>query len=214
MNTRREIMTGMGAAVLGGLGWTLWRALEGEPGLAPPDGPTRGRFPNTRLHTHEGREVRFYDDLIRGKVVAINLMYTGCEGICPMATRNLLKVQERLGARVGRDVFLYSITLQPEHDSPRSLRHYAQTQGVKPGWLFLTGAPADIETLRFRLGFSDPDPEVDGDKTTHTGMVRIGNDAYDRWTMAPALGGPDPILATINHVDSAVLHTRPGPLAA
>jgi protein SCO1/2 len=114
---------------------------------------------------------------------------------------------------VGRDVFLYSITLQPEHDSPRSLKSYAESQGVKPGWLFLTGAPADVEGLRYRLGFYDPDPVLDGDKTTHTGMVRIGNDAYDRWTMAPALGGPDSILATINHVDSAVRHTGSRALA-
>ena len=134
-------------------------------------------------------------------------MYADCEGICPMATENLLRVQELLGERAGRDVFMYSITLQPEHDSPDVLKHYAEMHGVKPGWLFLTGAPADVRALRYRLGFYDPDPRVDGDRETHTGMVRIGNDLYDRWTMAPSLGGPDPILATINHVDRAVVHT-------
>jgi hypothetical protein len=69
-----------------------------------------------------------------------------------------------------------------------------------PGWLFLTGAPDDIEELRYSLGFSDPDPLVDRDQTTHTGMLRIGNDAYQRWTMAPALAEPRQILGTINHV--------------
>lgn len=208
MNTRRRLLTGMGTALLGGLGWTLWRGLDVEPKQVPPDAPPTRQLPNTRLYTHEGREVRFYDDLIRGKVVAINLMYAECEGICPMATENLLRVQEMLGARAGRDVFMYSITLQPEQDSPAALKHYVEMHGVKPGWLFLTGAPADIRDLRYRLGFYDPDPGIDGDKETHTGMVRIGNDPYARWTMAASLGGPHPILATINHVDRAVVHTR------
>jgi protein SCO1/2 len=199
----------MGAAVIGGLGWTLWRGFGVEAEEARQGTGHTGRLPNTKLYTHEGREVRFYDDLVRGKVVAINLMYADCEGICPMATSNLLKVQELLGDRVGRDVFMYSITLQPEHDSPGSLKHYAEMHGVKPGWLFLTGAPSDVRSLRYRLGFYDPDPRVDGDKETHTGMVRIGNDLYDRWTMAPSLGGPATILATINHVDRSVVHTAP-----
>ena len=207
MNTRRNFLTGMGAAGLGGLGWTLWRGFGVEAQQARQDVPRTGPLPNTKLYTHEGREVRFYDDLVRGKLVAINCMYADCEGICPMATGNLLRVQEMLGDRAGRDVFMYSITLQPEHDSPDALKHYAKMHGVKPGWLFLTGAPADVRNLRYRLGFYDPNPLLDGDKATHTGMVRIGNDLYDRWTMAAALGGPDPILATINHVDRGVVHT-------
>ncbi len=209
MNTRRQLLTGMGAAALGGLGWAGWHALDTGSEQARPRDPGAGRFPNTKLYTHEGREVRFYDDLIHGKVVAVNLMYVLCGGICPLATRNLLGVQKMLGERAGRDVFLYSITLQPEHDSPRGLKRYAEAHGVKPGWLFLTGAPADVKDLRYRLGFYDPDPSVDGDVETHTGMVRIGNDRYDRWTMAPALSPPGQILATINHVDRLIVHAAP-----
>jgi protein SCO1/2 len=96
---------------------------------------------------------------------------------------------------------MYSITLQPEQDSPQDLKIYAAVRGVKPGWLFLTGQPADLRLIRYRLGFYDPDPTIDGDKATHTGAVRIGNDAYERWTMAPALSGPEHIVATVNHVD-------------
>jgi hypothetical protein len=129
------------------------------------------------------------------------MMYAECEGICPLATSNLVRVQVLLGKRVGRDVFLYSFTLQPELDTPQRLQEYAVMHGVKPGWLFLTGARADIERLRYRLGFFDPNPVVDGDKATHTGMVRIGNDGYDRWTSASALALPEQIVATIHHVD-------------
>ena len=79
--------------------------------------------------------------------------------------------------------------------------------GVKPGWLFLTGARADIQHLRYRLGFFDLNPVVDGDKATHTGMVRIGNDVYDRWTSSSTLAKPEQIVATIKHVDRSVVRT-------
>ena len=75
-------------------------------------------FPNVTLTTHEGKKVRFYDDLIKDKIVLINFMYVKCEGICPGTTANLLKVQKMLGDRVGRDIFMYSITLKPEEDTP------------------------------------------------------------------------------------------------
>ncbi|NQD91149.1 SCO family protein [Pseudomonas sp. CrR25] len=199
MNTRRELLLGIGTVGSLALGLQAW-------GNTPASGRVGGqsaadaRIPNTRLQTHEGKTVRFYDDLVRGKVVAVNMMYVSCAGICPTATANLRQVQKLLGHRAGREVFLYSLTLQPELDSPQVLREYVRQQGIEPGWLFLTGDPADVEQLRYSLGFADPDPLVDADKNTHTGMLRIGNDAYRRWTMAPALAAPRQILAVIDHV--------------
>ncbi|HET9395513.1 MAG TPA: SCO family protein, partial [Nitrospiraceae bacterium] len=96
-------------------------------------------YTNARLRTHEGREVRFYDDLIKGKIVTINFMYTQCEGVCPTSTMNLVKLQKALGDRVGRDIFFYSISLKPEEDDPAKLKQYVADHGVGPGWLFLTG---------------------------------------------------------------------------
>jgi protein SCO1 len=202
MHTRRALVAGLGVATLAGLAGAM-----AEPERARHSGTRAAALPNIPLLTHEGQTVRFYDDLIRGKVVAINMMYAECEGICPITTSNLARVQALLGARVGRDVFLYSLTLQPELDTPQRLQEYAAMHGVQPGWLFLTGARADLEQLRYRLGFFDPNPVVDGDKATHTGMVRIGNDVYDRWTSASALAAPEQIVATINHVDRSSRHT-------
>ena len=201
MNTRRDLVAGLGAAALG---WMAVRTAAAEPDGTRRGGARATAFPNVTLYTHEGKEVKFYDDLIRGKVVAINMMYAECEGICPIATSNLVRVQELLGERVGRDLFMYSLTLQPELDTPQRLKEYAEMHDVKPGWLFLTGARADIQHLRYCLGFFDLNPVVDGDKATHTGMVRIGNDVYGRWTTSPALTSPEQIVATIKHVD------RPG----
>ena len=158
-------------------------------------------IPNVPLTTHTGKAVRFYDDLVRDKVIVINMMYANCNNTCPPATYNLVQVQRMLGERVGRDIFMYSLTLKPEQDSPQELAHYAKQHHVLPGWLFLTGAPGDVQRLRLALGFYDPDPQVDRQDGRHVGMVRIGNDPYRRWGMAPTLADPRQIVSMINHVD-------------
>ncbi|GLZ88671.1 hypothetical protein Pres01_47220 [Metapseudomonas resinovorans] len=201
MNTRRNLIGGLGAGVLGlaTLG-SLGIAAERQP--QPRQGD--GRFPNPTLFTHQGRKVEFYRDLLRGKVVVLNMMYASCGRNCPTATANLRKVQQMLGDRVGRDIFMYSITLQPELDQPRHLQEYVDKFHIGPGWEYLTGDPQDILELRYALGFYDVDPIVDGNQLTHTGMVRIGNEPIGRWTMAPALTDPTHILSAINHVDHRV----------
>lgn len=214
MNTRREILVGMGAAALGLIGLNAaWQGLDNKmPGTANWDDRDMSAtpFPNVTLYTHEGEAVKFYDDLIRDKVVAINMMYAQCAGICPKATANLVQVQEMLGERAGRDVFMYSITLQPELDTPRGLKQYTERYGIKSGWKFLTGVPEDIELVRFRLGFFDREIALDKVKENHTGMVRIGNDALNRWSMAASLSEPQQIMATINHLDPKTVHTFQG----
>ena len=87
------------------------------------------------------------------------------------------------------------------------MREYVARHHIEPGWVFLTGAREDIDLVRYRLGFYDPDPLVDFNDANHTGMLRVGNDAFDRWTMAPTLTTPEQILSTINHVDMAMVHT-------
>lgn len=154
-------------------------------------------FPNVVLETHDGRKVRFYDDLVRGKLVAFNMMYAICEGICPASTANLKQVQQALGPRVGKDIFLYSITLRPAFDNPAALRDYIRYHGLQPGWTFLTGRPEDVELIRRKLGFVGDDAATDADIGQHTGMLRVGNDRLDRWTMTPALGSHRQILRTI-----------------
>jgi protein SCO1/2 len=164
-------------------------------------GPRAGYFPNFKVWTHEGKPVHFYDDLICGKIVVINMMYADCAGICPAMTANLLKVQHALEPRVGRDIFMYSITLKPKDDTPAVLKTYVEHHGVGPGWQFITGRPGEIEILRRRLGFVDPDPALDRDTATHTGVVRFGNEAMDSWGACPALGSAEQIVKAILWMD-------------
>ena len=155
-----------------------------------------------------GKQVKFYDDLIKNKFVIINMMYAQCsEGVCPITTANMRRVQMELGDRVGRDIHMYSITLLPDFDTPKVLNKYAKDHHVGPGWQFLTGKFADIELIRRKLGFYDMDPKVDADRTQHAGLVRIGNDAYNSWMMAPALGSHESILQVIRHADKSLVRT-------
>jgi protein SCO1/2 len=157
-------------------------------------------FTNAELQTHEGKTVRFYDDLMKDKIILVNFMFTECGDICPGMTQNLADVQKLLGDRVGRDIFMYSISLEPENDTPEKLKAYAETFDVGPGWLFLTGARPDIEVLRHRLGFVDSDPVQDADLDQHIGTVRIANVPLHRWMMAPALLAPEAIVRSVMRV--------------
>ncbi len=170
--------------------------LRGARSEGPPTPPDRvaairdEHLPNIALTTHEGRSVRFYDDLVKGKVVAINFMFATCRLSCPDAVKNLLAVQRELGDRVGRDVTLLSISLDSDRDTPEVLRAYAQAHGVGPGWYFLTGRRDDIELLRRKLGAYDLDPVIDADPAQHAGIVILGSEPRGRWKAISALSKP------------------------
>ena len=158
-------------------------------------------FPNVTLTTHDVKKVKFYDDLLKDKIVLINFMYVKCEGSCPGTTANLVKVQQLLGDRVGKDIFMYSITLKPEEDTPKDLAAYAKAYKVKPGWKFLTGDPKDVELLRQKLGFIDRDPVRDANKSNHIGMLRWGNEPHTLWAGCPASLAPSKIVKEIELID-------------
>jgi protein SCO1 len=157
-------------------------------------------FTNVEVTTQDGRTLRFYADVMKGKILLINFFFTECDAVCPLMTENLVRVQELLAPRVGTDIFMVSITLQPEHDTPEMLAAYARTYGVGPGWLFLTGKRSDIELLRHRLGFVDSDPTQDADLEQHIGTVRVANEPLRRWAMCPALLDPAALVRTVKRV--------------
>ena len=157
-------------------------------------------FPDSVLYDHSGKSVRFYTDLLKGKVVVINMMYTVCTRICPTNIARLREVQAQLGARSGRDVHLYSLTLRPELDSPGALAAYAKKFDLAPGWSFLTGYPKDMDLIRRKLGFYDTDPVADADIANHTGALRLGNVRRDRWLMMPNRSAATQVVRAIDNL--------------
>jgi protein SCO1 len=182
---KRSLLVGAAAALAG------TRAIAAAAPPAPVmDDPReqlrRERFPNVPLLTHAGREVRFYDDLLKDKKVVINFMYTVCTDICTPVTQNILQAQRLLGD-FAKDIHFYSISLTPLHDDPAALRTYMKAFQIGPGWTFLTGKPENVERVRRGLGFAQKDAKEDADITNHAGMLRIGNERTASWGHASAI---------------------------
>lgn len=151
--------------------------LAGTPGSAQQrwDG---SYFPNVELVTQDGRKVRFYDHVIKGKTVAINFVYTQCPDVCPLDTAALRRVQKLIGPRMGRDVHFYSISLDPKNDTPAALKKYMRTFDVGPGWTFLTGRPQDLALIQRKFGIK---PVSAGMLTAHDTRYILGNEPMARW---------------------------------
>jgi protein SCO1/2 len=159
-------------------------------------------FTNALLRTHEDKQVRFYDDLVRGKQVLINLMYADCHGACPAVTERLLRVYSELKDRMGKNLFLYSMTVKPEEDDPAALKEYAKMHRAYglPGWTFLTGDPYDMETIRYRL-FRMDHIYVDTDIYSHTSFLQIINDGTNRWLHVDPMASLSTVLRKISFAD-------------
>ena len=137
----------------------------------------RNYFPNIPLVTHEGETVRFFDDLVEGKIVVINFIYTTCPDTCPLETAQLVNVQRILGDRLGKDLFFYSISIDPKNDTPEVLKSYREQFGAR--WTFLTGSDADVTKLRKKLGLFIP--EIQDGSSNHNVNMIIGNQSTGRW---------------------------------
>jgi protein SCO1/2 len=152
-------------------------------------------FPNVPLTSQNGTTVRFYDDLLKGKRVVINFIYTRCGDSCPLETARLAQVARILGDRMGRDIFFYSISVDPVRDTPAELKAYAETYRAGPGWLFLTGKKADVDLIRQKLGQAPRRGE--NDLTDHSTSFTIGNEATQQWTRDSSMDHPQFIAAII-----------------
>ncbi|HXS00555.1 MAG TPA: SCO family protein [Pyrinomonadaceae bacterium] len=166
-----------------------------------PYSPGASKFTNALLRTQDNKEVRFYDDLIKGKQCVINMMYAECHGACPLVTTVLKRTYRELKDRMGKDVFFYSISVKPQDDTPAALKHYAKMRNADlPGWYFLTGDSYDIETIRYRL-FNMGHPGIDLDFAMHSGTLRIINDATNYWGHAGAFASQGNIMDRIRWAD-------------
>ncbi|MGY2258958.1 SCO family protein [Pseudomonas sp. SDO55104_S430] len=146
-------------------------------------------FPNTLLTDQNGRQVHFFDDLIKDKVVVINFIFTSCSDSCPLETARLRQVQKLLGDRVGKDIFFYSISIDPLSDTPEVLKAYSQRFQVGPGWLFLTGEFADVTELRKKLGLFIEGVD-NGRNKDHNLSLIVGNQQTGRWMKASPFENP------------------------
>src|SRR6185436_17455526 len=144
----------------------------------PEESPAQKYFTDVELTNQDGKKVRFYSDVLKGKTVVVNAFFTTCTSVCPPMNRNMEKIQEALGDRVGRDVFLVSITVDPENDTPARIKEYAKKFHAGAGWTFLTGKKENLDWALYKLG------QYVEKKDDHTTIFIIGNEPTGLWKKA------------------------------
>ncbi|MBI3669587.1 MAG: SCO family protein [Acidobacteria bacterium] len=153
-------------------------------------------MPDVMVWTQEGRKVRFYSDLVQDRVVAINFIFTACTTICPPMAATFSKMQDLLGDRLGREVYLISVSVDPANDTPDRLKAWGQKFRAQPGWTFVTGPKGEMDRLLRALD------AYTAQKENHSPLVLIGNDRKKRWTRAYGLA-PASTLAELIQKESA-----------
>ena len=132
-------------------------------------------IPDLKVVTQDGKTVNFYSDLIKGKVVAVNFVFTSCTTVCPPLGAMFGKLQEQHADRVGRDEHLVSISIDPEVDTPERLKAWSKKFGARPGWTLVTGKKDDIvRILKAMNAYS-------ADFANHQPVTIVGNDATGTW---------------------------------
>ena len=148
-------------------------------------------FPNLVMRSQDDVPVHFYEDLLKGKVVLINFIFTTCQGVCSPMTANLARVQSYLAEHMGKEVVMISISVDPEIDTPEVLKKYAAKFKTGPGWYFLTGDKRNVDWVLYKLG------GYVKDKQQHTSLLIIGNEATGEWMKVNAMGAPSEIASLV-----------------
>ncbi|HWS88879.1 MAG TPA: SCO family protein [Pyrinomonadaceae bacterium] len=146
-------------------------------------------IPDVELLDQDGRRVRFYTDLVKGKVVAVNFVFTTCTTVCPPLGATFARVQRELA---GRDVHLISVSVDPATDTPERLKAWGGKFKAGPGWTLLTGPKPQVDELLKALGAATASP------SDHTPTVLVGNDARGQWTRAYGLARPAVLIKLID----------------
>jgi protein SCO1/2 len=166
-----------------------------EPAVsASAPSPAEKYFSDVELINQDGQKMRFYSDVLKDKVVVINTFFTTCTSVCPPMNRNLERVQEALGDRLGKNAFLVSISVDPEMDTPPRLKDYSQRFHARPGWVFLTGKKENVDWALYKLG------QYVETKDNHTTIIIIGNEPKGLWKKAFGLAKPDELMKIVDDV--------------
>ena len=163
--------------------------------------PAAKYFTDVELMDQDGRTLKFYSDVLKGKTVVINALFTTCTNVCPPISRNFERIQQALGERLGKDVFLVSITVDPETDTPAKLKDYAQRFHARKGWSFLTGKKENINAALYKLG------QYVEEKSQHKTVIIIGNESTGLWKKAFGLAAAEDLIALVEEVMNDKLDT-------
>jgi protein SCO1 len=156
--------------------------------------PAEKYFTDVVLINQNGQKMRLYSDVLKDKVVVINSFFATCQGSCLPLMRNLQKIQTALRNRVGKDLFIFSISVDPTVDTPPRLRDYANKIAAGPGWYFLTGEKANVDFALTKLG------QYVDNKDSHLNIFIIGNERTGLWKKAFGLSKSEELIKVVESV--------------
>ena len=172
---------------------TLAEIILGELDAPPASAPQK-YFTDVPLVDQHGKTMRLYSDVLKGKVVVITPFFTSCRASCPRLIDTFAKLQVHYGDRVGKELFLISLTVDPETDTPDKIKTYAEQVHAQPGWSFLTGDKANVATALLKLG------QQGRTREDHTNIFIIGNESTGLWKKAMGLAPPEEIIKIVDSV--------------
>jgi protein SCO1/2 len=167
---------------------------QAQQPAAQSDTPAHKYFTDVELINQNGEKMKFYSDLLQGKVVIINSFFATCQGSCLPLNQNLAKVQEALGDRLGKDVYIISISVDPTVDTPPNLKQYAKKLQARPGWFFLTGSKENVDFALKKIG------QYVDDKQDHLNIFIIGNERTGLWKKAFGLAKSEELVKVVESV--------------
>src|SRR5688500_6906807 len=165
---------------------------ENAPAETTPGAGQKMNTPDVELIDQDGKKIHFYTDLVKGRTVVINFIFTTCTTICPPLGATFARVQKELGDKVGRDVRFISISVDPATDTPERLKAWAEKFHAGDGWTLVTGNKPQVDELLNALGASSARRE------DHSPTVLIGNDAHGNWTRTYGLAKTSQLVQIIN----------------
>lgn len=169
-------------------------AIDGSTAANTNVSPAQKYFSDVELINQDGLKMRFYSDVLKDKVVIVNTFFTTCTSVCPPMNRNMEKIQEALGERLGKEAFLVSISVDPETDTPPRLKEYASRFHARPGWLFLTGKKENVDWALYKLG------QYIEKKDDHSTIIIIGNEPKGLWKKAMGLAKAEELMKIVDDV--------------
>jgi len=152
------------------------------------------KIPDIPVLDQDGNTLHFYTDLIKNKTVAINFIFTNCTTICPPLAATFARLQKEMGEKIGTDVHLISISVDPLTDTPERLKAWGAKFKAGPGWTFVTGEKQEMDKLLTALGAAVSKRE------DHTPSMIIGNDSKSVWTRTYGLAKISQLMGVIQNV--------------
>src|ERR1700688_308222 len=193
-----DAVAAVDAQVAAAAAWTEHvRTPPAEPVLPPaagPVSPAHKYFSDVELVDQDGRRHRFYSDLLQGKIVVVAAFFTSCTTSCPILAERMAALQERVGDRLGRDVYLLSFSVDPQTDTPARLKQYAERVGARPGWFFLTGSKTNLDWALYKLGaYTEP-------AEAHSNLLILGNEPAGEWKKVFGLAPAEDLIRSLDAV--------------